>query len=196
MMVGAMTSPGPIHAMKKILLLLKFPLLVLSSMTVLHAADAPARQLDVAAGKPVRSEIRHSMMGPRSTLLFYRFDASKAVLVLHIDNRNTEFAISGKVHLFGDGTTGEGLDRWINNQHSDGLFPDVPEPVAVHELPAAGFKILGVKDQGKTEQSPLDQTVFVEHKVDFRVAARDVIDGPVHFSLKTFDDSASVLVKR
>lgn len=162
----------------------------------LLAADAPVRVLDVAAGKPVRGEIHHSMIGPRNTLLYYRFDASKAVVVLYIDNRNTDFAITGRVHLFGDGATAEGLDRWINNLHSCGLFPDVPEPVAVHDLPASGFKILGVKDQGKTVQSPSDESVFVVYKVDFRVVARDGIDGPVRFSLKTFDDNASVLVKR
>jgi len=43
------------------------------------------------------------------------------------------------VFLFPEETTLEGMERWINNLHSDALFPDAAEPSASLELPDRVF---------------------------------------------------------
>jgi hypothetical protein len=53
--------------------------------------------------------------------------------VVHIDNKNEKFPVGGKVFEFAKGVTGDEMDKWVNNQHSDGLFPEVPEPVAIRD---------------------------------------------------------------
>ncbi len=85
-------------------------------------------------------EVSSSMMGFRDTLKFYVFKEEKAVLRVQIDNKNTKFPVSAKLYVFADDTTAEGLAKWVNNQHSDGLFVDAAVPKATHEIPAASCK--------------------------------------------------------
>jgi len=38
--------------------------------------------------------------------------------------------MTATVYIFDDSVTEDGLKKWLNNQHSDGLFVDVPEPTS------------------------------------------------------------------
>jgi hypothetical protein len=107
--------------------------------------------------KANKQEVRHSMLGFRNTLLFYVFKDQPAILVLSIDNKDETFPVTGKVYLFDEKMTGDDLQKWINNQHSDGLFPDVPEPTSTVELPKGTCKVTSYKETGTSKNpGPVD----------------------------------------
>ena len=103
--------------------------------------------------KPDRVEIRHSMLGYRDTVVFYTFKEQRAVMVLNIGNSDETFPITASVYLFDKTTTEKGLKKWINNQHSDALFGDAPEPLATRKLPA-GFCTVTSREQTGTSENP------------------------------------------
>ena len=134
-------------------------------------------------------EVRHSMIGARNTLVFYTFKDQQAVLRVTIDNKDTKFPIKAVVHQFADDVTAEGLKKWLNNQHSDGLFPDVPEPVATYEIPAAS---LSIKSSKLIDSSKLPNGEFENHSVTFHIA--EVTEKDV-FTLKEYTGETGVFVK-
>lgn len=97
------------------------------------SADA-VRTLEVNKKTP-KLEVRYSQIGFRDTLLFYTFNSQKAVLKLRFGNKDKSFPLSATVYLFADSTTEAGIKKWLNNQHSDGLYPDVPEPISTVNAP-------------------------------------------------------------
>ena len=109
----------------------------------LVCATASARDLDVAGENVKKQEIRYGQIGPRDTVIFYTFGDQDAVLQLNIKHTEGKFTLSGKMQLFKEGTGAEGMGKWVNNQHSCGLFPDVPKPTTV-ELPAKSCTILEI----------------------------------------------------
>lgn len=138
-------------------------------------------------------EVRDSQIGFRDTLLFYTFTAQRAVLKLQIDNKvdnkDKSFPMTGTIYIFGEGVKEDDLEKWINNQHSDGLFPDVPEPVAIRKLP---------KNTGKVNSSKLierSKQTFGEYD-DYAVMfdVRDYSDNQ-GIALKGFSDVSKVYVK-
>ncbi|BCX48163.1 hypothetical protein HAHE_20710 [Haloferula helveola] len=149
--------------------------------------EAPVLKQDNAK----KTEVRHSMLGPRDTLLFYAFGDSAAVLRLQIPNDSAKFSVKGSVVLFADGTDAEALAKWINNQHSDGLFADAPQPSATIELPegvceVAESKFTGEKQSGRAGES------YGEYEVTVRVKDHEAAG---KFKLKAFTEKAGVLVK-
>ena len=158
------------------------------------AVDPPAfpdRILD--RKKAQKLEVRHSMLGFRSTLLFYTFNDEKAILTLAIGNTDETFPVKGKIHLFDDATTEEGLKKWINNQHSDGLFPEVPTPTFTGELPEGTCRVTSHKQTGASENpSPISPATFKNYEVKLSVKEH-AIDKKV--KLSAFTDTALVHVK-
>ena len=116
-----------------------------------RAADT-IRTLEVGADTP-RLEVRYSQIGFRDTLLFYTFTEQNAVLKLQFGNKDKTFPVKGTLYFFADTTTEEGLKKWLNNQHSDGLFPDVPEPISLHKLPADICKVTSHKLIDRSKQA-------------------------------------------
>jgi|GEM_PF-746629 len=113
----------------------------------------PAGQVLDTSGKQVKKlEVSNSFGGYRNTLIFYTFKDQQAVLRVLIDNKSKKFPVSALVYEFAADVTEDGLKKWHNNQHSDGLFPDVPNPVAKHELPAGSCKTLSHKLIDHTKQ--------------------------------------------
>jgi hypothetical protein len=156
------------------------------------AVDPSAAADRILDGKKAQKlEVRHSMIGFRNTLLFYTFKDHQAILTLSIGNTDETFPVKGKVHLFDDATTEEGLKKWINNQHSDGLFPDVPMPIFTRELPEGSCKVTSHKHTG-TSESPTSPETFKNYEVKLSVK-ECVIDKKV--KLSTFTDTALVHVK-
>lgn len=163
-------------------LLLAIPLLA----TFLSAAEPELVFKDAK-----REQVRHSMIGQRDTLLFYTFPGKAAVLVLNISNKDTTLPISGTVHLFAPSTTDEDISKWVNNQHSDGLFPEIPEPVLSSKLPEGTCAITAREMVGK-EKSPVGEDVFADYKLKLAVKEHRV-EGK--FRIPAFEDEANVFLK-
>jgi hypothetical protein len=117
----------------------------------LNAAEqAPIIALDIKDAKKL--EIRHGQLGFRSTLLFYTFKNQKAVMKILINNKDNTFPVTATVFIFDKQVTEDGLKKWLNNQHSDGLFPDVPKPSNTIKIPAKVFKVASKKLTGQSKQ--------------------------------------------
>ena len=140
-----------------------------------------------------KKEIRHSMIGFRNTLIFYTFKEQRTIMTLAIDNKDDSFAIKAKVYLFDKATPMEGLAKWINNQHSDGLFPDVPNPVQTVELPKGTTAVTAKKITGKNKNpSPVVDAMFSDYEVQLSV--KEYTEAG-KFKLSAFTDQAKVHVK-
>jgi hypothetical protein len=164
-----------------------------SALICLNAVgDEPAAaERDLAIKGAKKEQVRHSMMGIRDTLVFYIFGAQKAVLVIRIDNSDAALPVSGTVYLFDPETAEEGLANWVNNQHSDGLFPEVPEPTLVSKLPVGTFTITERELVGK-EKQPNGNDTFSDLKL--KISAKEHrVEGKFH--LPAFLDDANVYVK-
>lgn len=135
--------------------------------------------------------VRHSMIGVRDTMLFYTLAEERAVLVLRIDNKSAPLPVTATVHLFAPDTTAEDLGKWVNNQHSDGLFPEVPEPVTTIKLPD-GTCIVTDRELVGQEKQTLNENVFGDYKVKLTVKEHRE---ERKFRLAAFEDEANVFVK-
>jgi hypothetical protein len=165
---------------------------IASSSLLLGTASLQAAEttLNAKAEGVKKEQVLDSMMGYRDTLLFYTFAAEKAVLVVNIGNKSDKFPMTAKLHIFAKEATAEGLSNWINNQHSDGLFPEVPKPTATHEFPATSCVV--VTNKIIEAKKAAHNGTFNHYSVDFKienVPAFGVI------KIKDFTDTASVNVK-
>lgn len=134
-------------------------------------------------------EVRESQIGYRDTLLFYTFADQNAVLKLQIGNKDKSFPMAGTIYIFADSVKEDDLKKWLNNQHSDGLFPDVPEPISTHKIPKTSCNVTSHKmiDRSKQEFGEYDN-----YSVTFDV--KDYADKK-NVALKGFSDTAKVHVK-
>ena len=149
------------------------------------------RQLDKKDAEKL--EVRHSMIGFRNTLLFYTYGEQRAVLRILIDNKDETFPVTGTVHLFEKSATVEELKKWLNNQHSDGLFPEIPEPIFTKELPKGTCDVISFKQTGTSKNpGPQGEVVFKDYEVELVVKEFKVDE---QFTLSAFTDTARVHVK-
>ncbi|MCE2959630.1 MAG: hypothetical protein ACK56K_15245 [Akkermansiaceae bacterium] len=133
--------------------------------------DSAEIMVNPKAETTAKAQVTQSMIGYRDTLLFYTFAVEKAVLVVRIDNKNDQFPIKAELNVFPKNATNEGISNWINNQHSCGLFPDVPEPVAVHNIPATSFAVVSKKiaEAIVVEEGPPNAGKFNRYEVEFKL---------------------------
>ncbi len=143
-------------------------MLIVLILTVLAAAkDPPAQQttpLDLKGKKVQRQEVAQSQIGFTSTTVFYTLGSERVVVAIHIDNVKKGFPVTGKVHQFAKDVSPEDMDKWVNNQHSDALYPDVPEPKDTVKLPTKACKSLESKLIGKTT---VNGTTYNQYNVEF-----------------------------
>ncbi|MCH7227418.1 hypothetical protein [Haloferula sp. A504] len=175
------SEPRPLR-----LLALLFPVLCL----IADPAEGAERSLNQA--KAEKKEVRYSMMGPRDTLLFYTFAEQGAVLRLRIANQDASFPVTGTVFLFDDKVTKEGLAKWLNNQHSDGIFVDPAEPKETIELPEGACSVVEKKLLGEKENEGPGGGSFADYEL--KIAVKDHKVGE-KFELKGFEDKAGVFLK-
>ncbi|MDG1356966.1 MAG: hypothetical protein P8P36_02110 [Akkermansiaceae bacterium] len=164
--------------------------LLAGGMVVDANEPAVVRGLDVKQAE--KREVRYSMIGPRDTLIFYTFNNQQAILQLTIGNKDESFPVSGRVLLFSKETSEEGLRKWINNQHSDGLYPEVPEPVHTGPIAAGVCEVTSYKQIGVTKGSGLRKVDYNDYEVMFSMKAQNVAG---QFVLAAFTDSSKVLVE-
>lgn len=169
-----------------------FCLALLATLAAVTNGDEGAGEskiLDPADKQVNKLTVTSSQIGYRSTLLFYTFNEKKAVLKVLIDNKNKDFPVSATVYTFAEDVTEEGLGKWLNNQHSDGLFVDVPEPVAIGKVPADSSKALSHKLVGKEKQFFGN---YDKYSVEFQLSGVPERNG---VQIKDFKDTATVYVK-
>lgn len=156
------------------------------------AATTPAAtetELSIKTAK--KEQVRHSMMGPRNTLLFYTFSAQKTVLALQIDNKNSTLTVSGTLHIFDPAATEESISKWVNNQHSDGLFVDAATPAHSLKLPDGAFTITERKRVSREKQPPGNE-ILSDYQIKI-TAKEHRVEGK--YRLPAFTDEANVFVK-
>lgn len=165
-------------------------LALLLGTALMHAAETT---IDPKAQTTVKTQVTQSMIGYRDTVLFYTFAADKAVLVIHINNKSEKFSMTGKLHVFAKDATAEGLEKWINNQHSDGLFPEVPEPIATHLVPATSYSVVSKKiaEVINEENAPVSGK-FNRYEVEFKI---ENVPALGEIKIKDFTDTANVFVQ-
>ena len=172
-----------------------FPHSITAASTLLISAlsgplSAKERQLEADTTKEL--QIRHSMLGFLDTLLFYTFPDQQAVLRLHISSKDKTFPVTGIVYLFPAKTSSEGIKKWINNQHSDGLFPDVPSPHLIHALPKDICKAVATKIIGE-KKNPTNNQIFTDQEV--MIAIKDH-EFQGQFKLAAFKDQSGIFVPK
>tara|TARA_B110000908_G_scaffold95791_1_gene113345 strand:+ start:356 stop:1414 length:1059 start_codon:yes stop_codon:yes gene_type:complete len=161
------------------------------SISVASAEDAkPSKILDIKAKHCLKTVAAYSMMGPTSTGIYYTFTDKKVVLLVTIDNKSKDFPVSAKIFTFADDATQKGLEGWVNNQHSDALFPDVPNALETHQIPAASCKVISKK---LVETTEIRNTEYENYSVEFQLKNVPIIDG---IKLNDLSDVAGVNVKK
>jgi hypothetical protein len=162
-------------------------------ITSLSCVTASARDLDTVGEKVTKTEIRHGQIGPRDTIIFYTFANDAAVLQLNIRNEAGKFILSGQMQLFAEGTNAEQMGKWINNQHSCGLFPDVPEPKVSHPLPADACTVLEskLKEGAEVAVSRFPNAKFSDYSLKIKIANIEAKG----FKLKGFTADTGAFVK-
>ncbi len=125
------------------------------------------RRLDVAAADVQRKDIDtyFNPDGYGSSLDMAHFTAQDAVAKLYIDN-TAPYSVIASINLFASGAQ---IDRWINNQHSDAIYPDAPEPVAVYDI-SDTVSIASKVYQDMVEAPTGNGRKFDRYAVTYRVA--------------------------
>ena len=148
-------------------------------------------KLNVKADGVKKFEANQTQIGFSSTRVFYTLADQQAVVMIHINNKSDEFPLSGTVYQFAPDVTADGLAKWLNNQHSDGLFPEVPEPVATHKLPADSLKTVSSKLLGEQKGGFRNDT-YQKYTVEF---AANETKLKMDLTVAAFKDSATVYMK-
>jgi hypothetical protein len=152
------------------------------------ASETTPKVLEINKLTP-KLEVRQSQIGFRSTLLFYTFNEQQTVFKLRIGNQDKTFPMTATVYIFDDSVTEDGLKKWLNNQHSDGLFVDVPRPTSTLKIPAKVCKVTAHKLIGHTKQQFGE---YDNYAVTFKV--KDYAD-KTNIKLKGFTGDTKVHVK-
>ena len=105
---------------------------------VMPHAPAAERRVAIQADTPATEINRYySLLAHGPTKKFYVLPAAQVVVVVATADGKAD--ASATIHVFPADITAEGIAKWINNQHSDALHPDVPQPLRSVEVPAERF---------------------------------------------------------
>lgn len=70
-----------------------------------------------------------------NTLKMYQFTEQNVVLKMIIDNSSSNFAHTATLNFFDKSESKESIATWINNQYSDALLANAPDPIEVIPVP-------------------------------------------------------------
>lgn len=150
--------------------------LVLTLLVGQCAALAGEREVAIGPDTPAREVNRYFSPyahGPTQKF-FVLAEARVVVLVATVDGTSDA---SATIHVFPEGTSSEGIDRWINNRHSDAIFVDAAEPERTIEVADDAFH---------TKPGPVK-----EHEVGRGGDEYDRV--PVEFTIAPFTDGDVVV---
>ncbi|MFN8857669.1 MAG: hypothetical protein ACK50P_19025 [Planctomycetaceae bacterium] len=162
-------------------------LILLATFAMIVTAGEPT-PLDLTGKKVQRLEVSASLIGYTSTKVFYTLGDDRVVVAVQVENSKKGFPVTGTVYQFAKDVTLEDMGKWLNNQHSDALFPDVPEPKVMVRLPAESCRTLESKLLG---QKRANETTYDEYRVEVKLAEAKVNE---QFRLKEFKDTVKVYV--
>ena len=145
--------------------------------------------LDIKSDKVKKFEVSQTFGGFRETQIFYTFEEKKVILKVKIDNKNKNFDVSAKIYVFEKSTTANGLGKWLNNQHSDGLYPDIPRPVSTLDVPA---KFCSSKNSKFIDKKETHLGNFDNYSIQFNIADSEQIGD---FKINAFSEKAMVHLK-
>lgn len=112
--------------------------LALAWIAVAPAAGAAERRVAITADTKATEVSRYfSPLAHGPTKKFYVVPESNAVVVVATVDGTGDAAAT--IHLFPADVTAEGISKWINNQYSDALYPDVPKPLRSVPVPGERF---------------------------------------------------------
>lgn len=112
--------------------------LAVAWLAVAPAAFAAERRVAISPDTPALEINRYfSPLAHGPTKKFYVLPEAKVVVVVATADGTAD--ASATIHVFAVDATAEGVEKWINNQHSDALHPDVPEPLRSLAVPADRF---------------------------------------------------------
>ncbi len=126
----------------------------------------------------------------RSTLQIYHFEAQNSVLMIEFDNTSSAFETSAVLHLFDAVATREDIARWINNQHSDGLFINPAQPVQSYTIEPQHITITSSAYVESLGGFSGDE--YEKYQIEFTVANLVEADA---YHLNGFSDQASVFLQ-
>lgn len=152
-------------------------------------ANGAVSLLDIGSDKVKKLEVSQTFGGYRETQIFYTFPNKNVVLKVVIDNKNTSFDVTGKVLVFPKSTTTEGLAKWLNNQHSDGLYPEIPKPITTLEIPN---RYCNSKNSKFIKKSISQLGTFDKYSIEFHV---DNIARIGEFKIQAISGKAMVYLK-
>ncbi len=155
------------------------------------------RELDVTGDNVSVLDIEsyYSLYRYGPTLKIYHLKDQNVVLKISIDNTSTDFEMDVTVAMFADDLPDEDLEKWINNQHSDGIYPDAPEPLATFDLPEQSHSVTShtLIDQSAGQNGDEYDNYALELYVD-NVSEEDVFylmsfvaDAVVHVQTRDID---------
>ncbi len=114
-----------------------FPLMAIIMALTFAPALASAKKpkpvtIDSARVITVDRYFSQYSFGP--ALRMYIFEQQKAVIRILFTSEGRKIMPLGQLVIFSPATSQDGVDQWINNQHSDAIFGDAPKPVVKHDL--------------------------------------------------------------
>lgn len=170
-----LTKPGPLAGAACLLAA------VSAIPTVARAAE---RSVEITAATPGREINRYySMYAHGPTKKFYTLPDARIVVV--VATGDTTPNATATIHVFPEATTPEAMAKWINNRHSDAIYPDAAEPERSIPVPADRFHA--------TASAPLEHEVgpngdeYDRVRVDFTIDAFEDGDVRVKASKGTLD---------
>lgn len=149
-------------------------------------------EIDVTSDDVVPFDVESyfSLLRYGATQKIYNIRNQNVVVIIRIDNQSTDFDTSIFVYLFRDDVEEGEIGNWINNQYSDALYPDVPEPASMYKLIEQSYAIASFKFLNHTVEEFGDE--YDNYAVQIRVD--DVIEEGV-YKLKGFLADATVHVQ-
>lgn len=126
----------------------------------------------------------------RSTLQIYHFENQNAVLLIEFDNQTSDLNHTASIVLFDANASTEGVSKWINNQHSDGLYFDYAKPLATYPVAADAIAITSSAFVEKLAGESGDE--YEQTQIEFTVAN---LSEPDNFYLTGFADQTVVYLQ-
>jgi len=162
-------------------------------LPVLSADTAGGRALDISADAGVTKQVVDRYFSPYRygpTQIFYTLPHDAAMVRVQFPADSAGFTFTVTVYLFEDGTTADRIAQFVNNLHSDALYPDPPLPTSQTMIPASALTIIGSDLTGHTAGPQGDE--YDDYAVEFQV---DAHVQPGLFLLAGFDGVVGVHVR-
>lgn len=164
-------------------------LLLITAAISAAATFAHAERAVLTKEDAERMESRFSIGGPLpTTRLLYSFPDHHVVLSVLITREGDAYKAAGSVHIFERGLPAEGLAKWLNNQVSDALYRDAPQPVHTVRLADDACTITAAEFLAN-HHLPKFELDYKEYRLTLKVERQLIGD---RFDLREFEDETGL----